>query len=201
MKVSILVLLFSACCLISSAQVSFGVKAGLNLNYVLFEYEDSDLNSSVESSLGFHFGGYMQVPIGKRFSFQPELQISKRGALGGIDLYYHELPILISYAPWKAFQFELGGNVSVMGASKKSPLSDYQNTFEFGITGGVRYSLSTKIFVSARYYYGLTPAQSVNLYNLYRPLDPNDPLLNQSATWMEYAYNRTIQFSLGYKIK
>jgi hypothetical protein len=198
MKKYILGLILAVCFFASQAQVSFGVKGGLNLNYLLFQYEGMHLSSETESNTGFHLGGYLQIPLGKKLSLQPELQFSRRG-FGNINLDYLEFPLLISYAPFKAIQFEMGGNVSSQ-QSQKLFYSEYERGFDLGIIGGLRYNLPKGFFISSRYYFGLSPAHSVDLRKAFRSIDPNDPLLSQGS-WTLDTFNRNIQFSIGYKIK
>lgn len=201
-KLSVAILLVSVCSFTSLAQVSFGVKGGMNLNYMLFNYE---LNGSILnepdpiSNVGFHLGGYMQVPLSKKFSFQPELQFSRRGT-GDFNLNYLELPLLVSFIPIKVIQLEFGANAAFLVSSSKAFFSDGRKAFDAGITGGVRYSLSKRIFISGRYYFGLFPAHSVDLNKLYGSINPDDPFISSGSRILD-TYNRNIQFSLGYKIK
>jgi hypothetical protein len=201
-KASILILLLSVCYLTSIAQVSFGVKAGLNLNYMLYRYELNGIKSEspdTNSNLGFHLGGYLQVPLSAKFFFQPELQFSRRGT-GDVNLNYFELPLLFSFAPFKAVQFEMGPNVAFLVSSSRPFFSDYKKNFDIGITGGMRYSLPKGFFISARYYYGLSPAHTVDLKKMYQSLDPNDPVILSGSMTLD-TYSRNIQFSVGDKIK
>lgn len=202
MKKYTLGLILMLCSFASQAQVSFGVKGGLNLNYMLYIYELNGSNSRSPDSntnVGFHLRGYVQVPLGKKFFFQPELQFSIRGT-GDINLNYFELPLLFSFAPFKAIQFEMGTNVALYVSSNRPFFLDYKKKFDIGITGGFRYYLPKGFFIGGRYYFGLSPAHSVDLNKLIQSIDPNDPLLGQGSATLN-TYNRNIQFSIGYKIK
>jgi Outer membrane protein beta-barrel domain len=203
MKTSVLILLLSVCDLTCVAQVSFGLKGGLNLNYMLYKYELNGFNSGSpdpNTNVGFHLGGYLQVQLSTKFFFQPELQFSRRGT-GDVDLNYLELPLLVSFAPFKTVQFEMGPNVAFLVSASRPFFSDYKRNFDVGITGGLRYSLPKGFFISARYYYGLSPAHSVDLKKMYQSLNPNDPLILSSGSMTLDTYSRNIQFSVGYKIK
>ena len=71
----ILVVIFVLIASYSYAQdLKFGVKAGLNLsNVVGDDFEDVDMKS------GLYFGGFLNVPLNDRLSFQPELLYSRQG--------------------------------------------------------------------------------------------------------------------------
>ena len=198
-KISVLAFLFlSAAYLPASAQVSFGVKGGLNLNYMSYKYEGNNPNSELGSNLGFHLGAYFCLPFSEKFSFQPEIQFSRRDSKDVID--YIELPLLISYKPVRSLQVQLGSNVAFLVSSKEAFYSRYTNGFEFGVTGGVRYNLPKGFFVSGRYYFGLSASHTVDLNKLYPILDPNNPVYVQGVRELNI-YNRTIQFGIGYQIK
>lgn len=185
-KISVLVFLLSARYLTSSAQVSFGVKAGLNLSS-LVNYERLEISlGDGPKNVGFYLGGYANIPFTKKFSFQPELQFSRRSSQGFnlVNLDYIELPILIVYAPFRTVQFEFGSNAGILISPTNSLYSNYQKNFDFGLTGGVCYNLPKGFFVGIRYYHGLALVQRI------------DGGLSQRDT-----YSRVLQFNVGYKIK
>ncbi|MBN2744758.1 MAG: PorT family protein [Marinilabiliaceae bacterium] len=59
------------------AQVSFGVKAGLNLSKLTSEYEGESETS--DNRISAAFGGFMNYQLSDKFSIQPELLISMEG--------------------------------------------------------------------------------------------------------------------------
>lgn len=61
------------------AQVNIGAKAGVNYN--IWTQKDVDASNGI----GFHLGGYAQVPISDKLSFQPELLYSARGVKENLD--------------------------------------------------------------------------------------------------------------------
>jgi hypothetical protein len=194
MKVLILCLVLAICSQVSVAQVSFGVKGGLNANYVTFRFQGERQTSS---GLDFHLGGYVNIPLNKKFSFRPELQFSRRGN----DYYkldYIELPLLLSYSPIKFMEIELGTNVGYLLSKNATffSLNDF-NRLDVGLTSGLRFNLPKGFFIASRYYYGF----SSFLSGSYRALNSNDPLITNSGDNNFYYYNRTIQLSIGYKIK
>jgi hypothetical protein len=195
-KIRLVFVFFYLASAASFAQVSFGLKGGLNINYLLYITEGS--NSTIQSNIDFHFGGYFQIPVSKKISLQPELQFSKRGDRD-VDLNYIELPVLISYKLSKAFQLETGTTLAFL-ASFRNSFSGHEKTIDFGLTGGVRYNLYKNFFVGARYYFGLTPAESLDLNKVSQTLSPNDVRLGSGSAELN-TYNRTIQFGIGYKIK
>ena len=59
-------------------KISYGVRAGLNISNIGGEYgpaQDLDLNSRV----GFHIGGIVEIPITNGFYVQPGLLFTTRG--------------------------------------------------------------------------------------------------------------------------
>jgi len=69
----------------SYAQVTGGLKAGLNIaNMHPSEGENP------KARLGFHLGGYLQVPISEELSFQPEALYSSMGAKETFDDRYND---------------------------------------------------------------------------------------------------------------
>lgn len=63
----------------ATAQVNIGAKLGLNYNI----WTQADVDPS--NGIGFHLGGYAQVPISDNLTFQPELLYSGRGVKETID--------------------------------------------------------------------------------------------------------------------
>lgn len=65
------------------AQVSFGVKAGLNLSKLTSEYEGESETS--DNRISAAFGGFMNYQLSDKFSIQPELLISMEGGKNEIS--------------------------------------------------------------------------------------------------------------------
>jgi hypothetical protein len=75
-------------CLSAKAQVSFGIRAGLNTAYWDGDVAQSaqrllDLTGGVadgKTRQGFHAGIYANIPIGERFAIEPGILYSQKGA-------------------------------------------------------------------------------------------------------------------------
>jgi len=93
------ILTVAATALVGSAmaQVSIGAKAGLNYN--IWSVAEGDQFPSgadkpdSESGIGFHLGGYMEVPISDNLAFRPELLYSAHGIKSDDDESYTETDI------------------------------------------------------------------------------------------------------------
>lgn len=198
-KASIFIFIFLTCYLNSVAQISFGVKGGLNVNSMLVKASDPNIKDWSEIGYGFHLGVYSKIPLSKKISIVPEIQYSRRGDVG-IKMGYLEIPLMVSYSVAKFLEVQIGINGALKIPSQDGVIDSY-NSFDFGLTGGLNFPISNKLTLTGRYYYGLPSVRTVNLTKLVRFIDPNDPLLNPGPDIIQYEYNRSVQFSLGYKIK
>ena len=98
MKVLVLIFVSSIFFVNSFAQVSFGVKAGYNVNFYVTKIGFVNKTSQDISSRGggFFVGAFLKLPVSTRLSITPELQLSRRGGEYFSDNYI-ELPILVTY--------------------------------------------------------------------------------------------------------
>lgn len=140
----------------SQAQsVDFGIKGGLNFS--TFTGGISEINYKARTS--FHLGAVAEINLLENFSIQPELLYSSQGAeVDGIDdfnLDYVALPILAKfYLTTDKLSLEVGPQFSFL---INDPQKAYDNeSFDFGVAGGLGYKLTKNIFVQARYTVGLS---------------------------------------------
>lgn len=173
----------------SLAQISFGVKGGLNVNQT-----NVNISSIIgtQTSIGFHAGGFAQMSLNKKFSFSPELQYSRRGYKVGssgytVNVNYIELPLLFSYSLNKMVGVDLGADPSIEISSNTT--LPY-NKFDFGAVMGVRAYVTEKIFLTARYYDGF-----LSILDVQYQAGPNP-----SQSWDVHEKTRVIQLGAGYKI-
>ena len=112
MRVLIISSLFLICWSNSSAQVSFGVKFGGNVNGLLDRTSGSLVYSANKEELsygsGFHVGFYSRFSKGK-LSFIPEIQYSKRN-ISNSSYNLIELPLLLNYRISKFIEIDGGVN-------------------------------------------------------------------------------------------
>ena len=196
-KLFIIVLLVSTCTLTSFAQVSFGVKGGVNSAKTIYNKLPLGFTSNNEPSWksGLQIGIFGQFKLNEKLSLIPELQFIQRGYRvtyaatnysSSVEINYLELPIFLSYRI-KSVGIDFGPNISYQLSS--SLKKAYEN-FDFGLEGGLRIYLNKKIFMTARYYYGMMTVSEITFFNSAGGISGN--VTEQ---------NRSFQISLGYKIK
>ncbi|MDN3491826.1 porin family protein [Winogradskyella bathintestinalis] len=142
-------------------EITFGAKAGLNVSN--FSGGDADRNSLI----AFHVGAISEIPLGQRFSLQPELLYSRQGSeaqdVVKIKVDYLAIPIMAKYYIVDDFSIELGPQFSFLindkGEYINSDLPDADtdaSNFDFGANVGLGYNIGTNLFVQARYNFGIT---------------------------------------------
>lgn len=160
-KVLLLALATTAFALTSEAQVSFGLRAGVNLQNVNGKFPSGDdLKNDLKA--GFHAGVNVEVLIAPQFYIQPGVLFSSKGAKGEnassnkeikLSLSYVEVPInllfkpalgpgklLLGFGPYVAY---------AIGGSAKTGDNDTDIEFEKDVTA-TEYSAG---YVSGTYYY------------------------------------------------
>ncbi len=191
-----LLLLFLMLFSISSfGQVSFGLKAGLNVNdRAMKNNSSSSVQDNSKPDIGFHVGVFGELKFGKKILFIPEIHFSQKGFILSavasdtrLNLNYLELPLIISYSPIHRLSIDLGPSfaykISAVGkrdGSKTNIDFRYDQNFDFGVNGGLRFNITKRVSIMGRYYYGLVAIDEIESVK---------------------HYNRTIQLSLSYRIK
>lgn len=200
-------LLFSQ---ITLAQLSYGVKSGVNLSSIGGEsIEDVDLRT------GFHIGLLGRLELSEKFALQPEIQYSQRGfksdaEAGDFDpsnpnlpttistvetssrFDYVDIPLIAQYKLTEGLTVEAGPQLGFfLSESIKVDGDDIDNEqsnsdsfalAEVGLLGGLGYYLDSGLFFQARYILGVTSI-----------FDKDVQTLNDDGV-----FNRNIQFSIGY---
>jgi opacity protein-like surface antigen len=136
----------------ATAQVKFGVKAGLNLSSL------SDVKAEVSGisvtalendgmTVGFHVGGFVNFSFGQFIGLQPELLFSMQGGkqktnsligIGSVDYTfdYINVPVLLDIKPFAGFSVlvgpQIGFNIykSATFGDKTYSGSDFDKEFE-----------------------------------------------------------------------
>jgi len=185
----------------SYGQLTFGVKAGANINTITSS--NSNVGETYKTNVGFHLGVFGQLGLKKKFFLIPELQYTQRGATFNgapnsdikLNLNYLELPILLSYRPIKQINIDFGpsasykiSSVTIDGSSRVNVDNIYNKKIDFGISMGARFNVSNKFSIIGRYYYGVVSIADI----IYADV-------NNNRTKVTY-YNRTIQLGLSYRI-
>ena len=163
----------------SLAQVSGGVKAGVNLSKINDKVIDYDFRT------GFYVGGFANIEFAEKLSFQPEILFSMQGAKADnfqtnridehgqifpddftdIDykLIYINLPLMIKYNFIKKLNFEFGPQIGfaikheittkneLLGTMKGEPDSN----IDLGVNIGLEYNFYQGFGLNFRYNTGL----------------------------------------------
>ena len=157
----------------SFGQVSFGIKGGLSFNSVVnndvatpyYQVETTSVTS-------FHLGAFSKIALSDKFYLLPELQYIQKGFEKGMDkftLSYLEMPLMVGYTPGGRLGIELGPTVGLNTSAKlkstqaTADVSEVIESFEMGLSGGLRFNISEKVSVAARYCRGLSPMMKVFL--------------------------------------
>jgi len=163
-----------------SESVISGFKLGVNASSL-----DSNANFAAfdDTRIGFHAGFFLEIPINKTLSFQPEIQYSAQGAKDeNARLNYINVPLLLKINLAQSFSLHLGGQGSVKIWEFEQ--RETYNNFGYGAVGGIGINLSSALFVEGRYVYGLSNV-----------LDDNNTL-----DITEDVKNSYIQVSLGIRL-
>ncbi|MCW3162334.1 porin family protein [Chryseobacterium oryctis] len=138
---------------------TFGLKAGLNVSSI--SHDD------VKAKAGFYGGGFVNVPVAKDFSVQPEVLFNGAGAKfdnssdDKMNLSYLSVPVMFQYNALPNLYLEAGPQFSFLLDSKYKGKnvtvdSDDFKGFDFGIGLGAGYYFTKNIGVTARYVAGIT---------------------------------------------
>jgi opacity protein-like surface antigen len=148
----------------SFGQISFGVKAGLNLSNVKNVGSTDD-----KARLGLNGGLLTEIKISKKFIVRPEVLYSIKGHKfpatafnsGGIlSLNYISIPLFFGFRPTDKFTILLGPEFSFLtNANSKFDGSNHDvsknyRKFDFAIDLGATYTIIKSLGVELRYSYG-----------------------------------------------
>lgn len=177
--------------------ISYGFKAGLNVNKMITRYKEGGGNSS-DSPIGWHSGLFVDIPISPILHVQPELFFNRlgqqlkegydptTGELGFTDIKDDNnlisLPIMLKAYPIPAsktlyvaigpdIQYNLSAKMSAKdldGNDVSFPITN-NNTLLFGANFGLGYHTPISgLSATFRYHRGLTPiGKEVSIFKLY----------------------------------
>jgi hypothetical protein len=165
MKKFFLIIVCASAFVTTKAQVSYGVKGGLNLSNII----GSDAEGA-KAKIGFHAGVFAGIPVADRFSIQPELVYSAQGAkyeeTGEDDVNvnsgYLNVPVLAKYTTASGFYGETGPQLGFLMTAKakqgsdKTDVKEFYKTTDFAWAFGVGYKTSSNLGVDLRYNLGLS---------------------------------------------
>jgi len=161
--------------------LQFGGKAGPNFSTLLFDPDDGSADHDKRVSSGG--GGFVVLPLGKRFAVQLEALANPKGAklidrtenlTAKVLLRYLDLPVLLRIngpqstsrafhvfaGPYSAIRLNAKRELSTIGSSlvagEKTDMRAEIERFEFGLVGGAGVDLGRYIVIDGRYAHGLT---------------------------------------------
>ena len=201
MKKVVLLFLISFSFAFNYAQeISYGLKAGLNV--AKLNFSDADANEVYDSRMALHFGAVVEFSFSDKFSVEPEILYSSVGTkadMGGMEAKladdeimivadYLTIPVMAKYYVAEGFSINAGPQIGFLLSAKiktNDETVDMKDEFEstdFGLGLGAGYKMENGLFFDARYVLGLS--------NIAKEM-PSD----------EYVKNNVLQFSVGYKFK
>jgi hypothetical protein len=220
-KILVIAIIMIASVNLMNAQISFGVKAGLNLANVSGipsaneSFAGFTVSSSTSMAIGFHLGGICNIPLSDNFAISPELLYSTGGfketitesgsflgvsinqsASDNVSLGYIQIPILAKYSLDKdgGFNFSAGPYIGILVSASDSAgsVSSSCNTIDIGLAFGVGYQLGSGLGFGVRYNLGLT-----DIFKSYTTTDTSTgvPI---SVTQPGYGKNGVIAISVSY---
>ncbi len=145
---------------LSSAQISYGPRIGLNFPTV------AGVNNNATFKTGMHIGGYAKINLSKSISFQPELLYSMKGCKysnggGSLALNYLDIPLLFNFG--KKFHFQAGIQPSLLlsakakagGSGNKTDIKSNVNGFDIAPILGLGYQFENGFNFGVRFSYGI----------------------------------------------
>lgn len=180
----------------SQAQLSGGIKAGLNVANVSIEPDVI----STDNRVGLHLGGYAKFDINENISLQPELLYSQKGfgftlltASSDMNINYMDLAALVRYNINEMISIHAGPQLGFVLSAKakeddgEDDFKDIVKSTDFSLAGGVQVDLPTGIIGGVRYNLGITNISETSD-------DPDELELGSSIK------NGVLQFYVGYKL-
>jgi hypothetical protein len=179
MKKSLLTIALLTVASFTFAQLSVGLKGGLNIANFSGDVEDASMR------LSFHGGGYVNLSISDRLGLQPELLFNSMGSkfeytesdpdIGQVDvtetykLSYISIPVMLMINITDNFNFQLGPQISILASAKgklevsgdgfsesiEEDVKDGFKSTDLAVNAGLGVNFG-KINASARYSLGLS---------------------------------------------
>ncbi len=190
MKKLIIIALGVICFSYIQAQVSFGIKGGLNLASQSVSGSGISLDEKLKP--GIHFGVYSTIMFSEHLGLQPELLYSIQGTKfdaqddASFNFNYVNVPILLRYDINKFINIHAGPQLGILTSAKsddgtnEEDVKDYIKSADVAAAFGLGVDLPFGLNFSLRYNLGLLDVES----------EEDDFEIK----------NRNIQISVGYKL-
>lgn len=180
MKIVILVLLLSSCFFGQAQKTRWGIKAGVAITNCSIHYENTPNTYDAQAKAGVDAGVFLDIPLGKGWTFQPGLDIISKGmyvvtsypagtgSVYSIGAYifkynegirYMELPFNILYSiKCKKSRLVAGGGLApALVLTNGSYHSDwFDHMFDIGANVQLSYEWEIGLSVNINYTPGLT---------------------------------------------
>ena len=158
MKRLFLLLYFCASALGATAQISGGLKAGLN--FANFKLDGDGKSFSFHGRTGFHAGGYLTLNVSDNFGIQPELLFSRKGAESVGDpqsLNYLSVPVLAKFQPIELINLHAGPQFGLLLSAEFDDLDvkEAYKDLDFGLAFGGGVDLPFGLNFTLRYILGV----------------------------------------------
>lgn len=167
-KYLVLILVAITVSSVSFAQFRIGAKLGANIGKIDGKGFDE------QYKLGYHLGGFAEIPLGKKFGIQPEVlwnQINSDTASGFSAIYqnlddqslqnpqlnYISIPLLLTYKPIKYLSLQAGPQFGILVNKDKTFIQNGQEAFkngDFSMLFGAQLNI-LRVRVYGRYAIGL----------------------------------------------
>lgn len=207
MKTIFVTLLLLLAGLHSKAQLSYGLKFGLNFSRVLHKQKETE-------PLGFspsvHFGAYGNIAVSKHVYFSGDFLLSDKGYHENTSahLLYLNIPLLVNYKPIKNLSFGLGPYLGVLitpwGKDREGLKEVYSNRLDVGSVIGVQYAFNSAIAVAFRFEQGFSNIIGRNAeIPMYQYISEGDPVItSMNLRKAGFSHrNQNFQFSVCYSLK
>jgi hypothetical protein len=157
------------------AQFHFGVKAGANISKV------DGKSFKEEFAYGYHLGGFAEIGLGPKFSFQPEVLFSQVSSTldsnykeiyeniiasnqSKVKLGYLSIPLLLDYKFLGPIHLQAGPQFGVLMSQDKNFLQNGAEAFkngDFSLVAGAQVKLA-QLRVTGRYVIGLNNINDID---------------------------------------
>lgn len=159
----------------SQEKIQFGVKGGVNFTTMT----SNDYLYDEKYKTGLYLGATFEIPLGEKFSIQPEILYSSQGIKGKAlvnypsllpgtmpvvyaehKLDYIKIPVLAKWYLIKNFSLEIGPSFNFL-VNDEFTYNSYTQTdlaekFEFGGVVGLSYKTKSNVVVNANYLNGFS---------------------------------------------
>jgi hypothetical protein len=153
----------------ATAQITYGVKAGVNFANVSFDGDDEVPSSG---RAGLLAGAFATIPLAKWLTVQPEAIYTVKGA--SLDVFdidsdyivdYLEVPVLarvpvrnrvyVAAGPSVAFRIRARSRTSFAGSTEEIDIGEDVESLDIGVVGAVGFQMGRWVF-DGRYTHGLS---------------------------------------------